>query len=72
MRLLRKMRGNMRISGLKSLATPAGIEPATNSLEGCCSNPLSYGAVRVAYNIAALRRNPLRACYPEGNMAPDD
>jgi hypothetical protein len=27
------------------LATPAGIEPATNSLEGCCSNPLSYGAI---------------------------
>ena len=28
-----------------AIATPAGIEPATNSLEGCCSNPLSYGAV---------------------------
>src|SRR5262245_33526101 len=26
------------------VATPAGLEPATNSLEGCCSNPLSYGA----------------------------
>jgi hypothetical protein len=26
------------------LATPAGIEPATNSLEGCCSIQLSYGA----------------------------
>ncbi len=30
---------------MEILATPAGIEPATNSLEGCCSNPLSYGAV---------------------------
>jgi hypothetical protein len=27
------------------MATPAGFEPATNSLEGCCSNPLSYGAI---------------------------
>jgi hypothetical protein len=27
------------------LATPGGFEPPTNSLEGCCSNPLSYGAV---------------------------
>src|ERR1043166_5708430 len=27
------------------MATPAGIEPATNSLEGCCSIQLSYGAV---------------------------
>jgi hypothetical protein len=29
---------------LISLATPAGFEPATNSLEGCCSIQLSYGA----------------------------
>jgi hypothetical protein len=27
------------------LVTPGGLEPPTNSLEGCCSNPLSYGAV---------------------------
>ncbi len=26
------------------LAAPAGVEPATNCLEGSCSNPLSYGA----------------------------
>jgi hypothetical protein len=26
------------------VAAPAGIEPATNCLEGSCSNPLSYGA----------------------------
>jgi len=25
------------------LAIPAGLEPATNSLEGCCSIQLSYG-----------------------------
>lgn len=31
---------------LISLATPAGLEPATRSLEGCCSIQLSYGAVR--------------------------
>jgi hypothetical protein len=28
------------------LATPGGFEPPTNSLEGCCSNPLSYGAAK--------------------------
>ena len=28
----------------KKLATPAGFEPATHSLEGCCSIQLSYGA----------------------------
>ena len=27
------------------MATPAGLEPATHSLEGCCSNPLSYEAI---------------------------
>jgi hypothetical protein len=31
----------------KAMATPGGLEPPTNSLEGCCSNPLSYGAVFV-------------------------
>jgi hypothetical protein len=39
------MNSDNRAKYLKILATPAGIEPATNSLEGCCSNPLSYGAV---------------------------
>jgi hypothetical protein len=33
------------IGHLRELATPGGLEPPTNSLEGCCSNPLSYGAV---------------------------
>lgn len=28
----------------RGLATPGGIEPPTNSLEGCCSIQLSYGA----------------------------
>ena len=28
-----------------SLVRPAGIEPATRSLEGCCSIQLSYGRV---------------------------
>jgi hypothetical protein len=27
------------------MARPAGIEPATRSLEGCCSIQLSYGRV---------------------------
>jgi hypothetical protein len=45
------------IKWLKSLATPAGLEPATNSLEGCCSNPLSYGA-NAANASAALHITP--------------
>ena len=28
------------------LASPAGLEPATHSLEGCCSIHLSYGEMR--------------------------
>ena len=28
------------------MACPAGIEPATHSLEGCCSIQLSYGQIR--------------------------
>ena len=31
-------------NGEGGLAAPAGVEPATNCLEGSCSNPLSYGA----------------------------
>ena len=27
-----------------AVATPGGLEPPTNSLEGCCSIQLSYGA----------------------------
>ena len=27
------------------MATPGGLEPPTNSLEGCCSIQLSYGAI---------------------------
>ena len=36
----------------KELATPAGFEPATTSLEGWCSIQLSYGVIR---------RHPCRA-----------
>jgi hypothetical protein len=42
------------------MATPGGIEPPTNSLEGCCSDPLSYGAVTGwAYSIAGFGCNRL-------------
>ena len=30
-----------------ALATPGGLEPPTNSLEGCCSIQLSYGAENI-------------------------
>ena len=37
------------------LATPGGLEPPTFSLEGCCSNPLSYGAVALRGPAGATR-----------------
>ena len=37
-------KGVERHNGEGELAAPAGVEPATNCLEGSCSNPLSYGA----------------------------
>src|SRR6185369_8884557 len=40
------------------LATPAGFEPATYSLEGCRSHPLSYGAVEHSMR-PVLRPAPL-------------
>ena len=45
---------------LKRLATPAGLEPATISLEGWCSIQLSYGAVFVADQWPSVNasRNP--------------
>ena len=33
-----------RVAARLGLVAPAGVEPATNCLEGSCSNPLSYGA----------------------------
>src|SRR5215467_3707941 len=42
MQILRSARARRR------MATPAGLEPATNSLEGCCSIQLSYGAKAAA------------------------
>ena len=36
--------GWVRDNCADELAAPAGVEPATNCLEGSCSNPLSYGA----------------------------
>lgn len=42
------------------MAIPAGLEPATNSLEGCCSIQLSYGTVVVPpLAQAGARPNPL-------------
>ena len=31
-----------------ALVIPAGFEPTTHSLEGCCSIQLSYGTIRIA------------------------
>jgi hypothetical protein len=36
------------------LVTPGGLEPPANSLEGCCSIQLSYGAAAAGY-VAAFR-----------------
>jgi hypothetical protein len=60
-----------------TLVTPAGIEPATNSLEGCCSNPLSYGALAINASKVAVARNgncPHRkasSAEPGGREVPD-
>ena len=40
----RNLQGDFsRWSGGEKMARPAGLEPATHSLEGCCSIQLSYG-----------------------------
>ena len=36
---------NIKRRLLKMMVYPAGIEPATHSLEGCCSVQLSYGYI---------------------------
>src|SRR5215213_7022817 len=37
------------------MATPGGLEPPTNSLEGCCSIQLSYGAICNFNHLACAR-----------------
>ncbi len=59
---------------LTALVTPAGLEPATNSLEGCCSIRLSYGAegifrqsataVRTSSTVARMKRSVIRGSFP--------
>ena len=34
---------------LLKFVIPAGFEPTTHSLEGCCSIQLSYGTIDIAY-----------------------
>src|SRR5690606_38605438 len=43
-------------SGALILARPAGLEPATPSLEGSCSIQLSYGRVGCADSVLSPRR----------------
>ena len=40
---MRRMRLRAKTALTATLASPAGLEPATHSLEGCCSIHLSYG-----------------------------
>src|ERR1700730_6018678 len=53
---------NVRSRLSKNVATPAGLEPATNSLEGCCSIQLSYGAEGIPERL--LPRDKIRASVP--------
>jgi hypothetical protein len=59
---------------LNDMATPAGLEPATNSLEGCCSIRLSYGAVvRKGNKFKMISRSMVtgpRACRNEYSAEP--
>ena len=44
------------VAGFLLFVIPAGFEPTTDSLEGCCSIQLSYGTI-------PMRRKPtLRRC----------
>ena len=44
---------------------PAGLEPATHSLEGCCSIHLSYGRVLLFNNLGNLARTATRLVTEE-------
>ena len=39
-----------------ALVIPAGFEPTTHSLEGCCSIQLSYGTIRINAILAKMLR----------------
>lgn len=43
----------------EKMASPAGFEPATSSLEGCCSIHLSYGPVRRGRPPSPVRKRSL-------------
>ena len=57
--------GWVRGNGADELAAPAGVEPATNCLEGSCSNPLSYGA-------SSARITVMQAMYDATELASMD
>ena len=54
---------NEQLSEVGTMAPPAGLEPATHGVETHCSNPLSYGGIRVDDNARA------RAPKSRGNHA---
>src|SRR5262245_31540607 len=51
------------------LATPGGLEPPTNSLEGCCSIQLSYGATHQG---VVPEHQPLCSMGPVVGPAPSE
>ena len=48
---------NEQLSEVRTMAPPAGLEPATHGVETHCSNPLSYGGIRVDDNARARALN---------------
>ena len=44
------------VIALALLVIPAGFEPTTHSLEGCCSIQLSYGTIAFIIHLCADRR----------------
>ena len=53
------------------LVSPAGIEPATHSLEGCCSVQLSYGEKGRSTKWSGREDSNLRPPAPKAGALPD-
>jgi hypothetical protein len=60
----RRARHRGRVGIRSSSTRPAGLEPATHSLEGCCSIQLSYGRLIVLQQLRGLRQSGKAVVVP--------